>query len=66
MKHTFQFERLLWDSGTGTMVNRAFVLVLNTDKIPLGPLHKVRTNKQGWSRTLSGAVTIRPAAKTKA
>lgn len=61
MKQVITFSRSLWDASTGTMVPRDFVLTINTDKIPVGPLHKSRKNKGGLSKAFSGAVTIRPA-----
>lgn len=65
MRHTvkqmLQFSRSIWDATVGSMVNVAFVLEIDTDKIPLAPLHKARKNKRGTSKALSGAISIRPS-----
>ncbi len=65
MKQLIQFTRVLWDSGDGTNKAREFVMEIDTDRIPVGPLHKARSNKRGSAKALSGAVTIRPKAEKK-
>lgn len=63
VKQMLQFSRSIWDATVGGMVNVAFVLEIDTDKIPLPPLHKARKNKRGASKALSGAIIITPAKR---
>jgi hypothetical protein len=63
VKQMVQFSRLIWSAHAGMLVSESFELELDTDKIPLNPLKKAITNKGGKSKSLSGAVIIRPAAK---
>lgn len=63
MKQMIQFSRSIWDATLGGMITVPFVLEIDTDKIPLAPLHKSRKNKRGHSKALSGAITIRPSIR---
>jgi hypothetical protein len=62
MKQMLQFSRLIWNPAVAMLVTESFELEIDTDKIPLNPLKKAIHNKGGKAKTLSGAITIRPAA----
>lgn len=65
MKQMLQFSRGLWEASEGRIITREFVLEIDTDKIPVAPLHKARGNKRKSSTTLSGAVIICPKSERK-